>query len=63
MKVILSHCESYKSQNSIIFNATMNHEGFQRKKRKTALIDQRAAPLVKTQYGKPYVAAFLRAFP
>ena len=48
MQVILSHDESYKSQKSIIFNATMIHEVFQRKTKITALIDQRAAPLVKS---------------
>ena len=43
MQVILSHDESYKSQKSIIFNATMFHEFVvQKKKEKTAFIDQRA---------------------
>ena len=45
MQVILSHDESYKSQKSIIFNATMFHEFIVEKKEKKkniAFIDQRA---------------------
>ena len=47
MLVILSHDESYKSQKSIIFNATMFHEFVVEKKEKEkkkniAFIDQRA---------------------
>ena len=41
MQVILSHDESYKSQKSIIFNATMFHE-FVVEKENIAFIDQRA---------------------
>ena len=41
MQVILSHDESYKSQKSIIFNATMFHE-FIVEKKNIAFIDQRA---------------------
>ena len=46
MQVILSHDESYKSQKSIIFNATMFHEFIvekkEKKKKNIAFIDQRA---------------------
>ena len=51
MQVILSHDESYKSQKSIIFNATMFHEFVVEKKEKKniAFIDQRAVAAGKKE--------------
>ena len=58
MQVILSHDESYKSQKSIIFNATMFHEFVvQKKKEKTAFIDQRAVAAGKNCTYRPACCA------
>ena len=57
MQVILSHDESYKSQKSIIFNATMFHEFVvQKKKEKTAFIDQRAVAAGKNSSNVYFVS-------
>merc|ERR1712218_598944 len=45
--------ESYKSQKSIIFNATMFHEFVVQKKEKTAFIDQRAVAAGKNCTYRP----------
>ena len=59
MQVILSHDESYKSQKSIIFNATMFHEFVVEKKKNIAFIDQRAVAAGKNRNFSSNIHSFI----